>query len=61
MLSITTTNGKTFLSEKGLIMAEFNKEAMTFKASFEDGRNVSIDNVIGVHRRRFTTTRNKSK
>ena len=61
MLSITTTNGKTFLSEKGLIRADFDKEAMTFKVSFEDGRNVSIDNVIGVYRRRFPTTRTKSK
>ena len=61
MLSITTTNRKIFLSEKGLIMAEFNKEAMTFNASFEDGRNVSFDNVKGVHRRRFPTTRTKSK
>ena len=61
MLSITTTNGKTFLSEKGLIRADFDKVAMTFDASFEDGRNVSIDNVKGVHRRRFPTTRTKSK
>ena len=61
MLSITTTNRKIFLSEKGLIMAEFNKEAMTFNASFEDGRDVSIENVKGVHRRRFPTTRTKSK
>lgn len=57
MISINTTKGKTFLSEKGLIRADFDKEAMTFSATFEDGRTVSITNAKSVHRHRFSSVK----
>jgi hypothetical protein len=61
MLTIRTTTGKTFLSEKGMVRADHDKATKTFKASFEDGRNVEIDNVTSVTRRKFPKTiQNKS-
>lgn len=56
MLTIRTKTGKTYLSEKGMIRADHDKATETFKASFDDGRNVEIDNVTSVTRRRISKT-----